>query len=188
MRRITLLMHACAHAADNSNWAAGIWGKAFFFIVEVNLTNMTSTLKGITLKGSAELVADFFCKRCCFVNFNLTCIWFSAFLHAGLKCYKACVSPERGLTNLILIIKTACSWYIVRCIANPSRIHVGKPYEAVESAVAANKDLITRNSADMLAAGPDHSKECTLVSDCSFSVCKVFIYFLISMYVRATGW
>lgn len=150
--------------------------KNIFVIVDVNLTNMTSTLKGITLKGSAELVADFFCKRCCFVNFNLTLIWFSAFLHVGLKCYKACVSTERGLTHLILIIKTACSCYIVRCMANPSRIRVScKFYEAVESAVAANKDLIRRSSADMLAAGPDHSNECTFVSDCSFSVCKVFI-------------
>lgn len=138
---------------------------------------MTSTLKGITLKGSAELVADFFCKRCCFVNFNSTFIWFSAFLHAGLKCYKACASTERGLANLILVVKTACSCYIVRSIANPSRIHVScKLYEAVESALAANKDLIgTRNSADMLVAGHDHSKECTPLSGCSFSVCKVFI-------------
>lgn len=38
-------------------------------IVDVNLTIMTSTLKGITLKGSAELVADFFCKRCFFFFF-----------------------------------------------------------------------------------------------------------------------
>lgn len=41
---------------------------------------MTSTQKGITLRGSAELVADFFCKlHSLLVTFD----------HAGLRRYEA---------------------------------------------------------------------------------------------------
>lgn len=39
---------------------------------------MTSTQKGITLRGSAELVADFFCKLPCFLPFADFSLSFSA--------------------------------------------------------------------------------------------------------------
>lgn len=117
--------------------------KNIFVIVDVNLTIMTSTLKGITLKGSAELVADFFCKRSFFFkkeNFDLLFTRFPALLHAGLACDEACVSSERVLANFLLVIKTESSCYIVRCGANPSRKHVGgQHYEAGESPVVTTR-------------------------------------------------
>lgn len=69
--------------------------------------NMTSTRDGITLRGSAELVAEFFCKLSSkFFNFYLIIFRLAALFYAVLTCYKARVSTERVRADFPVDIKT----------------------------------------------------------------------------------
>lgn len=114
-------LYACAHAADNSNWTAGSWGKT-----------VLSTLKRIRLLWRAhrkellwEAARSWWLTSsvsfpALFVFDDFFLISFSAPFPAGLTRYQACGSTKRVLANFFLMSNTERSC----CTAKASRQHV----------------------------------------------------------------